>query len=53
MRCKMIPRKIHYIWFGGEKPNSLNTAIRTWKKHASNYSIIEWNEKNFLNCKIK
>lgn len=42
----MIPRKIHYIWFGGVKPNSLNTAIRTWKKHASNYSIIEWNEKN-------
>lgn len=42
----MIPKKIHYIWLGGEKPNSLNSAIRTWEKHASDYSIIEWNERN-------
>lgn len=42
----MIPNKIHYIWFGGTKPNSLKSAIMTWRKHASDYAIVEWNEKN-------
>ncbi|WP_229931341.1 glycosyltransferase family 32 protein [Limosilactobacillus fermentum] len=43
---KMIPKKIHYIWFGGSKPSSLLAAIDTWKKRAPEYSIVEWNEKN-------
>lgn len=42
----MIPKEIHYIWLGGPKPESLITAIRTWKKRAPEYSIIEWNERN-------
>ena len=29
----MIPRKIHYCWFGeGEKPKLTQKCIETWKK---------------------
>lgn len=44
----MIPKKIHYCWFGGkEKPKSVIECIETWKKFCGDYEIIEWNEKNF------
>ena len=44
----MIPRKIHYCWFGGkEKPTDVIRYIETWKKHCPDYEIKEWNEKNF------
>jgi len=49
---KMIPKKIHYIWFGGSKPSSLLAAIDTWKKRAPEYSIVEWNEKIFRILKV-
>lgn len=44
----MIPKIIHYCWFGG-KPLSDDTKkyILTWKKYCSDYEIIEWNENNF------
>ena len=44
----MIPRKIHYCWFGGKvKPKSVIKMINSWKKHCPNYEIKEWNESNF------
>ena len=44
----MIPKKIHYCWFGGkEKPKSVLEYIDTWKKFLPDYEIKEWNEKNF------
>ena len=44
----MIPKKIHYCWFGrGEKPKLAKKCIASWKKHCPNYEIIEWNEDNF------
>ena len=43
----MIEKKIHYIWFGGEKPKKVLDYIATWKKYLPDYEIIEWNEKNF------
>lgn len=44
----MIPKKIHYCWFGGkEKPNDVKVCINSWKKYLPDYEIIEWNEKNF------
>lgn len=44
----MIPRKIHYCWFGGkEKPKKAQKCIASWKKYCPNYEIIEWNEHNF------
>lgn len=42
----MIPKTIHYIWFGGEKSPIAKQAILTWKKRAPEYNIIEWNETN-------
>lgn len=48
----MIPKKIHYCWFGGnEKPKSVQKCIDSWKKYCSDYEIIEWNESNFdIHC---
>ncbi len=44
----MIPKKIHYCWFGkGKKPKLARKCIDSWKKHCPNYEIIEWNETNF------
>lgn len=44
----MIPKIIHYCWFGG-KPISraMKKCIRSWKKHCPDYRIIQWNESNF------
>lgn len=48
----MIPKVIHYCWFGGNPlPESAIKCIESWKKYCPNYEIIEWNESNFdLNC---
>lgn len=44
----MIPKKIHYCWFGrGEKPKLAQKCIASWKKCMPDYEIIEWNEDNF------
>ena len=44
----MIPKTIHYCWFGGkEKPKLAQKCIRSWKKYCPDYKIIEWNENNF------
>lgn len=48
----MIPKKIHYCWFGGNPLNKLGQkCLESWKKHFPDYEIIEWNESNFdINC---
>lgn len=44
----MIPKTIHYCWFGrSEKPKLAQKCIASWKKHCPDYQIIEWNEDNF------
>lgn len=44
----MIPKKIHYCWFGGNPlPKSAIKCINSWKRNFPDYEIIEWNEKNF------
>lgn len=44
----MIPKVIHYCWFGrGEKPRLIRQCIRSWKKYCPDYQIIEWNEDNY------
>lgn len=44
----MIPKKIHYCWFGrGEKPKLAQKCIASWRKYMPDYEIIEWNEDNF------
>lgn len=44
----MIPKKIHYCWFGrNPKPKSVLKCIDSWKKYCPDFEIIEWNEDNF------
>jgi len=43
----MIPKIIHYCWFGNaEKPDLVKDCIMSWEKHLPDYKIIEWNESN-------
>lgn len=48
----MIPKTIHYCWFGDNPKSKLvEKCIKSWKKHCPDYEIIEWNESNFdVNC---
>ncbi len=44
----MIPKIIHYCWFGGKtKPKFILKYLKTWECILNDYEIIEWNENNF------
>lgn len=44
----MIPKIIHYCWFGGnDLPQEIINYIETWKRIMPNYEIIKWTEDNF------
>ncbi len=44
----MIPKKIHYCWFGhGELNKKARMCIASWKKYCPDYELIEWNEDNY------
>jgi len=44
---KLIPKKIHYFWFGNNpKSDLILRCIESWKRFAPDYEIIEWNETN-------
>ncbi len=44
----MIPKIIHYCWFGRKPlPKSALKCISSWKKYFPDYEIKEWNEDNF------
>ena len=44
----MIPKTIHYCWFGrGEIPELAQHCISSWKAFFPGYEIREWNEENF------
>ena len=44
----MIPKKIHYCWFGGKPlPDDIKQYIESWKKYCPDYEIIQWNESNY------
>ena len=43
----MIPKIIHYCWFGrGEKPELAQKCIASWRKYCPDFEICEWNEDN-------
>jgi len=43
----MIPKKIHYCWFGGHEKHELAAhCINSWKRVHPDFEIIEWNETN-------
>lgn len=44
----MIPKIIHYCWFGRNPlPPLAEKCIASWKKFFPDYEIKEWNEDNF------
>ena len=44
----MIPKIIHYCWFGGKaKPELAKKCIKSWKKFCPDWELREWNEANF------
>lgn len=44
----MIPKIIHYCWFGRNPlPTDAQKYIASWKKYLPEYEIKEWNEDNF------
>lgn len=44
----MIPKIIHYCWFGrGAKSELIEKCIKSWREIMPDYEIIEWNEDNF------
>ena len=44
---KLIPKKIHYAWFGKEKPNLIKKNIEHWKELCPDYEFYEWNDTNY------
>ncbi len=44
----MIPKTIHYCWFGGNPlPKSAKKCIASWKKYFPDYTIKRWDESNY------
>lgn len=44
----MIPRVIHYCWFGGGPlPTSARACIASWTTHCPAYEIRRWDESTF------
>lgn len=49
----MIPKIIHYCWFGRNPlPELALKCIESWKKYLPDYEIKEWNEDNYEVHKI-
>lgn len=46
-KLDMIPKIIHYIWFGkAKKSKVILDCIASWRIHLPEYEIKEWNELN-------
>ena len=44
----MIPKVIHYCWFGKNPlPDKVKKCIESWKKYCPDYEIKLWDESNF------
>lgn len=44
----MIPRKIHYCWFGGaELPELAKRCIASWHERMPDWEYVLWGEENF------
>ena len=47
-KSNIIPKKIHYCWFGKNKvPDEYLVYMETWKKYCPDYEIIRWDEQNY------
>ena len=44
----MIPKIIHYCWFGhSEQSPLINYCLKSWQERLPDYKIMLWNEDNF------
>ena len=44
----MIPKIIHYCWFGGKpKPELAQKCMKSWARYCPDYRLMEWNEACF------
>lgn len=44
----MIPKVIHYCWFGGNPlPALVRLCIDSWRHYMPDYKIVRWDETNF------
>lgn len=44
----MIPKIIHYVWFGGKPyPSKIRYCIDSWKRVLPEYKFIRWDESKF------
>ena len=43
----VIPKVIHYAWFGGQKPESIKRNIENWHLMCPDFELKEWNENNY------
>ena len=44
----MIPKIIHYCWFGGNPlPELAKECIASWQKHMPDWRLMAWTEDNF------
>lgn len=42
----MIPRRIHYVWVGGDLPAEQQEFIETWRSTNPDFEIVRWDESN-------
>lgn len=44
----MIPKIIHYCWFGGKPMSRLGEkCLASWKKYCPDYEIVRWDESSY------
>lgn len=44
----MIPREIHYCWFGGKQlPLQAQRCLASWAYRLSDYEVVRWDERSF------
>lgn len=45
---EIIPKVIHYCWFGKNDLSDLNKeCLESWKRYCPDYEIIQWDESNY------
>ncbi len=43
----MIPKILHYCWFGGAPlPKSAQACLDSWRTHCPDYTVMRWDESN-------
>lgn len=52
-KTALIPKKIHYCWFGDKMPNRMKENIEKWHELCPDYEFIEWNESNYDVNRVK